>query len=673
MFTDRMVKPSELDGVNLDLSEDSELTSPFVDILSSINSDPKNLRSKQELANKFKEFRNIDLFETTSRIESQTDTVQTDGKSPKTVDLDVSIAIGDDYGGLFPEQDKITKKYIYSILFNPHEMPSDYDGPNYQTNFIIYREAVVQKARDFLRSTYYHGKWIIKDGTINPEIYRILQEKFGKGESFTKLEEIIADVASFYQNEIDYDDDEIIMCDGGFDRHLIKEYEETTGREAFVNNEATESFKSWYDTIQATTNNKDTRSSQAKQILSNKKDTLKEILIEQLQHYSQTGERLYSKKEALAKTTLSRSTLKKYAKVILEQIFTDPESASLIYDLLFGVILTSYQKSKGECIEKGLILKTTPTQWFDMLKNRGETWPSRILVEVQCTEPEGHVSLVQMGQILGCDPCRIATNLNKPLGLQDVLKLAGERKIQAISFSDDSQELTEDEFNELVKEFNAQHQSSNDYKTGAPSYMNLKWKCLDCNRVFERVYNIIQRQKTGHYCPSCISSIDAQITLEKTEEAFQGRITQSFRSNEQLYKFIPERTLLMPEHQIISDPRVHVDVYGVVSVAGKEFKLAVEHQGRQHYSLEAYTTLRRNQDLSQGIYKTNEQYEIDFNDQVKKDAAKVELFKGLNKDGYILIVVPYNIHPAKRTSYILKEFLRQTNINPGQANILDFI
>lgn len=77
--------------------------------------------------------------------------------------------------------------------------------------------------------------------------------------------------------------------------------------------------------------------------------------------------------------------------------------------------------------------------------------------------------------------------------------------------------------------------------------------------------------------------------------------------------------------------------------------------------------------MSRGIYKTDEQYEIDFNDQVKRDTAKVELFKDLNEDGYILIVMPYKIPPAKRASYIIREFIRQTNINPSQANILDFI
>ena len=163
------------------------------------------------------------------------------------------------------------------------------------------------------------------------------------------------------------------------------------------------------------------------------------------------------------------------------------------------------------------------------------------------------------------------------------------------------------------------------------------------------------------------------MTLEKTEDAFQGHITQSFRSNEQLYKFLPERILLMPEYQVISHPNCHVDVYGVIYVAGKEFKIAIEHQGSQHYSLTAYINLARSQDIKQGIYKTNEQYEIEFNNQVARDKAKVDLFEDLNKDGYFLIVVPYWRPPSERSAFILAEFIRQTRVNPNDVHIADFL
>ena len=129
----------------------------------------------------------------------------------------------------------------------------------------------------------------------------------------------------------------------------------------------------------------------------------------------------------------------------------------------------------------------------------------------------------------------------------------------------------------------------------------------------------------------------------------------------------------MNKYKVICHPNVHVDIYGVVSVAGKEFKIAIEHQGIQHYSLEAYINMARSRDIKNGIYKTDAEYEIMFDAQVERDRAKVELFEDLNKNGYYLIVVPYWVSPAKRRSFILKEFIEQTGVNPGQASIADYL
>ena len=660
MFYDRITKPSELDSVNLNLSEDGKVTSPLVKILSYINSDPRNFQSRQELANKFEEFRVIYFFE-----EAQLDTVQTVDKRPETSDLSIVIAIGDPYEGLFPEFNKDMINYIHSKLFDPEY---DQNKPEGVMDQIIYRSERVLEAREFLKSTTYQGLWILKDGIINPKIYEILGDKFNKGEEFSKLERIISDIMSFYMGSMHNGES---MPDGGYDSRLIKLYEETTGERAIINNVPTETFKDWYNTKQANINRKDMRSPNARQIIQSKKDRLKQTIIEQLQHYSLTGERLTSQKEVIANSELSYSSVNKYAKAILRQIFNDPESASLIYEMIFGHITTSYQEKREECIDNGLIIKTTPTQWFDMLKNRGDKTPSQLYIEVQCTSPEKHVGSILMSQILPCRVCHI-NSLSKPIDLQRVLEVAREHNLQAVSFRDDSQELTENEFNELVKAYNDQHQDSNDYKSKTIAHLNLRWRCLECDHIFERSYTTILRYKVKKYCPRCVSSIDQQITLEKTEAAFQGHITQSFRSNEQLYKFLPERVLLMDKYQVISDPRCHVDAYGFVSVAGKEFKIAIESQGPQHYSFVAYLDLAKAQDLKRGVYKTDEQCLEDFKAQVERDRVKVELFKDLNKDGYFLIIVPYWKPPSERRDFILREFIRQTKINPNDVHISDF-
>ena len=129
----------------------------------------------------------------------------------------------------------------------------------------------------------------------------------------------------------------------------------------------------------------------------------------------------------------------------------------------------------------------------------------------------------------------------------------------------------------------------------------------------------------------------------------------------------------MDKYQVISDPRCHVDAYGFVSVAGKEFKIAIESQGPQHYSFAAYLNLAKAQDLKRGVYKTDEQYLEDFMAQVERDRVKVELFKDLNKDGYFLIIVPYWKSPSERKAFILREFIRQTKVNPSDVHIVDFL
>jgi hypothetical protein len=307
-----------------------------------------------------------------------------------------------------------------------------------------------------------------------------------------------------------------------------------------------------------------------------------------------------------------------------------------------------------------------------MLKNRGEVPTSQLHVEAECMA-EGHITSKLVGRILSCIDCMMDNFLTKPLDFQDVLNLASGHNIQAMSFFDDSQPLSEDEFNELVKVYRAQHQDPDDYKTGKLSYLNLKWKCLECDRIFERTYGNIRWSKAKHYCPSCVSSIGSQITLENTEEAFLDYTTQPFSSNVQLYKFVPKRILLMNKYQVISHANVHVDIYGVISVAGKEFKIAIEHQGPQHYSFKAFFALSKNRDLKAGIYRTNEEYRDLYDALIERDRAKVELFKDLKKDGYYLIVVPHWISPAKRKSFILQEFIKQTDINPGQASIIDYL
>lgn len=531
---------------------------------------------------------------------------------------------------------------------------------------IVYRSDLVLEAREFLKTTTYKGFWILKDGIINPKIYEALQNKFNKGEELSKLERIIADVASFYMGSVQNGES---MPDGGYDSRLIKLYEAETGERAIIDNIPTESFKNWYDSQQASFHKKDSRSLSAVQRNHIKKRDLKQLILNQLQHYSRTGDRLRSLPQVIAELGWSKDTVRKHAKVILTQIFTDPGDASLIYEMIFGRIKVSYQRAERDCLNNNLRLITTAKQWFDMLKDR-ETLPSSLKVEVQC-RAEAHKNHVRVNSILGCRDCFLMDFGQEPLKHQDILDFARENNLQAISFNDDSP-LTEAEFIRIVEEYKSQHEDQDDYKSKSIVYINLRWKNIECGHIFERIYYNIQISRLRNYCPSCVSNIDQQRTFEAAEEVFKDYITQSLRSNEQLYKFLPERQLMMSKYQVISDPRCHVDVYVVIYVAGKEFKIAIEHQGPQHYSLISYISLARPSDIKRGIYKTDEQYEIEFNNLVARDKAKVNLFKDLNKDGYYLIVVPHYRSPSERKAFILREFIRQTKVNPNDVHITGF-
>jgi len=169
------------------------------------------------------------------------------------------------------------------------------------------------------------------------------------------------------------------------------------------------------------------------------------------------------------------------------------------------------------------------------------------------------------------------------------------------------------------------------------------------------------------------ASIGQQQTFEATVEAFQKYIVKSFNQDIQLYKILPSRTLLMIKYQILSNPNVHVDAFGVIKIHGKEFKVAIEHQGSQHYSFAAFLQLVQRRDIKIGVFKSVSDYKKMFDGQIARDRAKVQLFKDLNKNGYFLIVVPYTVPLSDRQDFILKEFIRQAKVDPSQPSIADYI
>ncbi len=401
-----------------------------------------------------------------------------------------------------------------------------------------------------------------------------------------------------------------------------------------------------------------------------KMNKLRRLIYRQLQHYSKTGERLYSSGDLMSETGwFSVNTLRKYTLIIFQDIFKDPNNAKLVYDMTFGKIRISYHNIRKACFDSGLILKTTSTQWFELLKNNDLTHAP--VVNVRCEENDGHEFSIRIDHIEGCRYCYYET---LELNYQNVLQLASCRDLQAISFKDDTKPLTKTEFNDLLEVYKVENQDPDNYKSESNIYINLRWRHLDCGFIFERAYNVIQRTKVKQYCPKCYSSIDQQQTFEAFQEAFQGYSSSSFVYDFQLSRILPNPTILLrANYESIRYPNVHLDMFCVVIINSQEFRIGVEHQGPQHYSFEDFLRLVRVRDEERGIYKTDAEYKFDWEQQLERDKAKVELFKELKKDGYYLIHVPYSISVPKRAEFILQEFIRQTGKIPGQSNILGWV
>ena len=114
-------------------------------------------------------------------------------------------------------------------------------------------------------------------------------------------------------------------------------------------------------------------------------------------------------------------------------------------------------------------------------------------------------------------------------------------------------------------------------------------------------------------------------------------------------------------------------MYAVINVNGKEFKIAIQHHGPQHYSFDAFLLIVRNRDIERGIYYTMEKYKEMYDEQLERDRVKELLFEDLNKDGYYLIIVPYYIHLNERKDFILQKFIDLTDVIPGQSRLTDYL
>ncbi len=241
-----------------------------------------------------------------------------------------------------------------------------------------------------------------------------------------------------------------------------------------------------------------------------------------------------------------------------------------------------------------------------------------------------------------------------PLSHQDALDLAEARSLTLVSFSNYNLELEELEFNNLID----QHQVMYSISTYRRErwFVILRWKCNDCEYVFDQVvYNI--KRGTSH-CPACRQSIQQRITYRIAKYIFKDYLSSGdFDIDIKLYKLVPQVVLARKKYNTIKNKNVHIDLSSkLLFPNNREIKLRIEHQGKQHDSNLSigYPAFKKISKESRSV--------LDWQQLLERDSCKVELFRELNKIDQFLIVVPWNIAPKDRYEYILNEFIRQTNL-----------
>jgi sulfur carrier protein ThiS len=118
----------------------------------------------------------------------------TSASAPKGKDVRVDH-IGDEKKGLFEHLGLAAISDIHAMTFDPE---SNQKRREKLLDKIVYPVDLILEAKEVLKTAKYEGFDIIVDDNINPIVFALLQDKFSKGIEWSRLERIIADVASFY-------------------------------------------------------------------------------------------------------------------------------------------------------------------------------------------------------------------------------------------------------------------------------------------------------------------------------------------------------------------------------------------------------------------------------------------------------------------------------------------
>ncbi|KKM16047.1 hypothetical protein LCGC14_1689790 [marine sediment metagenome] len=409
---------------------------------------------------------------------------------------------------------------------------------------------------------------------------------------------------------------------------------------------------------------------------------LKQIILEQLNYYSSTGQRKYSILQVSAMIGISEPTTRKRIKEVLllliSPIHSDIQKSNTVYRMIFGKITISYHDLRQGALIAGLKLITSPSAFFNIVKNNHSI--SKQKVEVECKLK--HLSLRTISRVKEasrvCKTCADIEwqksvkklNLDKEISFNRILDLAQDRNLEVVSFTNPDLPLTQAEFHNL-KQANALLNKRN-------REIVFMWKHKDCKRIFNSKYRNIQEGLS--HCPYCNINVDQRITHNMVELIFSKYNTsfsKEFESEKKLKEILAiegYENLLELNMKSIKDiyrSRITIDCFAILNINRRKIKLSIEHDGAQHdkrekIGIDAMIALSK----INGILLTYNEARDRWEAQLKRDNELKNLFDILKKSDYFLIQVPYTVKGNARYEFIIKEFERQTD-EPINFNLAD--
>ncbi len=389
------------------------------------------------------------------------------------------------------------------------------------------------------------------------------------------------------------------------------------------------------------------------------KKTLEDYVIEQIQYYSRTGERLYQQEDITKALKFRMADFKPKVMNIIRSIFYTKKEDIIqtIYDMTFGKVRFAIQKLRHWASQNGMEVLTTSQEWFDMVLNRDEylkTGPKKttefLKVLIKCAQ--GHIYVKYAREISKgckhCQPYRVGIAYTRTLEeyyeyIKDVCSVRGYELI-----------TTKKEI--ILKLKKSRQIKDRTSFEGRDENVGIEVRHKGCNHEFKIRFKAVLYNPG---CKFCISHKKQKIVQLIIEEM----LGEKFEPEVQIH-----RVFNKVKHKEVNDFdfRVKLDMFKKVGIRDKNgnfIKLAIERHGQQHEptlkGFKIYLKIAKHPDIKRGskIYKTLWKK---WMKQLNTDKKEIEIFQKYNENGYYLIVVHHKIKNHQVEQFIINELMRQT-------------